>query len=915
METGEQTGAGSPTEWSERAVGLSTRSVEWLGRGPNRARAGQSFDPIMRQLRRNTRLATRLRAAAANPPSIAVYGASQAGKSYLIAHLAASPTVDAASGRPQQSALVLPHCNGGAIPFLEFNPGGGGESTGLVTRFTKRQILADANFPVLIKLLTVLDLVKILTGCFAVDLNQVDEKQPDAEKLKQVLDDVQRLPRSGRTAFNADDIFEIKEVCRSRYENLSNFKALLDFGYFDTAASLLEGLDIDGLTRLLEPLWNSVPRFSKLFALLVRGLSTIDFATTVNCQMDALLPRTNDKGVALTVLDVATLKRLFSGGSEPVTLRHSGGTAQLDRPIVAALAAELVLNLAGETRPFLESVDLLDFPGARSRGDITRGKLEEPAGTEDVFLRGKVAHLFDRYREEYDLTSMILCVGPSVQEVVPLRTLVAQWIDETHGRTPEARARATTALFLVLTKFDMQFERKAGEDTTSGDRWKKRLDAAITEFLGKSGTWTTTWAKAGNTTTAFNNVFWYRNPFVEQPNIFEYQTTSTGMRELGVLPRLTEEVAAMRESYLATDLVRQHIAKPADAWNAVMTLNDGGITYLADHLTKLGRSQVKRQQIFREVERIAGEIDRNLRPLYFHAEPAAQRAARRRDAETVARQLAVAGERKLFGRIIARLMVTRGEMERVYRAARLREVTGDGPAAPLPPVPSVPPVGGNIWDRIQLKKDGAGATATAAPPPAPSAVLVDDLAGRFSSAAVSYWTDKVMSACRNEELLRAFGLTPDGAQILGTELIAGARRIGIAAAFADASRRANYANATGGDLDGSTPALMAAGYINDYVSFLGRRGATGDPLVADNPPDPRFVRPPQRDEPALAEHPRDTAADFCVEWIRSFLDLVDFNATSMAGTNFDVAQNDALGAILADIESFDVRQGPLNEPL
>jgi hypothetical protein len=80
--------------------------------------------------RRFARRANRLRQAAERPTAIAVFGASQAGKSYLVSGLAAP------RGRPLIAAYDRERLN-----FLtDLNPVGGRESTGLVSRFTIRRV-------------------------------------------------------------------------------------------------------------------------------------------------------------------------------------------------------------------------------------------------------------------------------------------------------------------------------------------------------------------------------------------------------------------------------------------------------------------------------------------------------------------------------------------------------------------------------------------------------------------------------------------------------------------------------------------------------------------------------------------------------------------------------------------------------
>jgi hypothetical protein len=109
--------------------------------------------------RRFARRANRLRQAAERPTAVAVFGASQAGKSYLVSGLAAP------RGRPLIAAYDRERLN-----FLtDLNPVGGRESTGLVSRFTIRRVPAPAHAPVPLRLLSQTDIVKILANTFLED--------------------------------------------------------------------------------------------------------------------------------------------------------------------------------------------------------------------------------------------------------------------------------------------------------------------------------------------------------------------------------------------------------------------------------------------------------------------------------------------------------------------------------------------------------------------------------------------------------------------------------------------------------------------------------------------------------------------------------------------------------------------------
>src|SRR3546814_4403375 len=103
-------------------------------------------------------------------------------------------------------------------------------------------------------------------------------------------------------------------------------------------------------------------------------------------------------------------------------------------------------------------------------------------------LRGKIAYLFQRFPEERELTAMLLCMPGNPAEVKDLAAMVQGWIGLTHGDTPAARAGVRNALFLVLTKFDLEFIEKGGETSEARrGKWDRRLHSSFLELYGQSG--------------------------------------------------------------------------------------------------------------------------------------------------------------------------------------------------------------------------------------------------------------------------------------------------------------------------------------------------------------------------------------------------------------------------------------------
>ena len=174
------------------------------------------------------------------------------------------------------------------------------------------------------------------------------------------------------------------------------------------------------------------------------GLRGLNFASDAYAGLEALLPRDQ------SIIDVQTLKGLGAGGGEALTLVSADGArVTLPRNEVTALIAELRIVISEQPWDFFQHTDLLDFPGARSRELIKDlpAFLETGDALRSLFLRGKVAYLFERYCAEQELTSLLLCIGPSNQEVKSLPEMVYEWISTTHGTTPDQRAQQPNAMF------------------------------------------------------------------------------------------------------------------------------------------------------------------------------------------------------------------------------------------------------------------------------------------------------------------------------------------------------------------------------------------------------------------------------------------------------------------------------------
>jgi hypothetical protein len=849
---------------------LALRSGEWLVANPKILR--QDPATAAREFRRYSRRAERLRIAADRPMCVAVFGASQAGKSYLVSRLAAP------IGQPLMTRL-----GDRSLNFLsDINPPGGQEATGLVTRFTMRVPAGPPDAPVAVRLLSQTDVVKIFANTFLEDFD-IDVELPDETALER---EFQRLSQSAgavpRDGLTGDDVEDMVEYFERHFRNHALVQALNRVGFWPRVVDLAPRLPAPERAALFAPLWGGAARFTEACRSLIQALQTLSFPETAFCGLEALVPRET------SIIDVRMLFGLGGPPGESVRVSPVGGTpGQVDRVLLTALVAEITVPLDAKPWAFFDHTDLLDFPGARTReviGDMDKF-LAQPEKLGRAFLRGKVAYLFQRYNAEQEITSMLLCVGPSNQEVQTLPGMVQDWINLTIGGTPEARARQPNSLFLVLTKFDSEFEDKAGEDVASGTRWTARMQASLLDFFGKTQDWPRTWTPD----KPFDNTFWLRNPAIGFDAVFDYDpppAPGEPRLERGVSPRAADAVAARRTAYLANDLVRQYIGRPDEAWDEALRPNDGGITRLADALAPVCDPSLKAGQVSARTEELARVMADRLRPYYRSDDREAEKVRARQQAGEVIKRLVDCARMQRFGALLRALQITTEEIAAIQWQM---ETEPDDEPMPIGTI--------SVQDDYEKDLDEIFGDTIVAEKPARTAPR--DRFERFTDLVLGAWDEKRLQAFASDPATHtAFRLPPEQAAILVGQLSTAARRVDLRSQIAEALRqRAIF----GGRVSaGKRKAeLVLEETINNFAVYLGF-----DQVVETRRPQARdgrrifAARAPISGLPPLGPTPVPYDFTFQTDWMRAFAQLMEDNVADPAAQEVDSETNDALGALI-----------------
>jgi hypothetical protein len=866
------------SETSAKAVVFLEAARNWVSQSSNSGISGSH------QLKRQIGLAlyrqSKLEAAVSSRMSIGVYGASQAGKSYFVSALAkgVDESVSALIGTKEVNFLT------------EINPSGGKESTGLVTRFTREPLAASTDFPIRISLLSEMDLVKILANSFYADL-ELDTEGDLASRTSRGLGRLDGLASAGGSTITVEEVADLSFYCDKHFSNNNYYSTLKQAGYWGRLEQLAPISDLRSRQRLYSLLWDSSPPYERLFALLSNELARFSGATSLMCDPSALFEIAGDvwSRSESSVINVTALEMLGNGQEKQVKVRSFKSTASIGIGVLSALASEITINIASAPHEFFEKADLLDFPGARSRHPINRQRFEELEELPtDHFLRGKVAYLFERYCSNYGMSALLLCLGPSNQEVVGLNRLIEDWIVDAVGARPDQREGQPENLFAVLTKFDNEFVMDAGRSLDES-RWSTRVTASLVKPFGGQQSARTCWLDNWDSRSAFKNTYWWRSPSADQSGLIKYGPNRT---ELAIIEERKADVDALRVSYLRSELVQRHFRNPEEAWNSALTLNDGGAQYLVSNLALVCSPELRGRQIHSQILQNCESIASQLRRHYVAAGTDDMQATKRRLADSFilsARDMMAKGR---AGEFLSDLVIDeqRGVAcyEELCSELRLRE-----------------PFFNLANAQVKVDLTGLDDVLGLSSPQeviAQRATQSDILVKAF----IEHWARSIREKFRNPGLLDYFGITPDFVEVLCDEAVTGFERLGGVRFISVALDSQHYSNQSSWQ-----SATILTTLLNDFLIYtvLNRDRAREVTTAAGKKTQIFSNISVGRDEQRaleISESTRDYSRQFLVSWALGFFEMIKQNAFIDLRDEQMIKENERLGSLLGDLASMQV---------
>ena len=828
----------------------SAELLEWID--DNADLVGAERISLLRDFYRSGQSAQRLAAAVNTMTCVAVVGPRRSGKTHLVSSLV-----------ERGNAALSLRFDGiqDSIAFArQIVPEGGRLGASAVIRLSAKARPAPQNFPISVRLTSLADLIKIVGSAYIKAVPERREAVPGVIEVRSALQEaLDRSSPAPVAGLREDDVWEVRDYFAGRFVDEATLGVLAAAGFWEFLAENCARLTNADRARLLSFLWGGLPPLTRLFEQLADALGRLGFGREASCALDAILGLDQRTGRFMrradSILSAQTLTGLTDETTEAIVVRTElGQWVSLTRPVLAALVTEVRLPVRGYSSELLEKADVLEMPAIEPRepvpgliGAITK----DPMLIAQLFMKAKAVMLLERYAADSEITSLVLCIDPSIRKLGELPRLVGDWVERTHGADPTEREPHDNGLFVVFTKLD----RELTDPVRRGERRVDlggRIASILCDDLGREHGWPRAWTPG----RPFDNVHLVRSAGTKLKHLCDYDAQG---REIGYRSTVIERIERARLDFLDSETARRHVADPGSAWSEAMELNDGGITYLAQSIGDVCDMRVKHRQVLSTLTGLRQGMKDRLQRYYVSDNQAVQQSRRHGAALLVVRRIRQCAEGDRLGALVRALQSHEREIADV------------------------------LANLAVLRKHQAAAAEN--PGPGEAAV--------FARAAVAHWIEQMRTGAGAINASRRFMLPPAVLASLVDELIVGAARIDLEGVIAS---RVESSTAGEADLDRrvAVAAMCAAGVIGEYVMWLGYTDSRSNsrPRRKGKREIPIFPPRPSVDLARLNEAEAASEDRFFADWSQAFTMLVAENAAALREGDLNADENRRLGQLL-----------------
>lgn len=854
-------------------------------------------DALNRDLYRARNLSRSLGRVSATPMGIGFFGLSQAGKSYLISALAADEKGQLLTRLGEQQLDFIKHVN----PV-----GGGKEATGLVTRFTRSAAQSPApDFPVELRLFREVEVAIILANAWFEDFDhqRLNSQVTDAQVEALLQRFEQHMGATPAPGVSSDDVVLLWDYLEHHYANAMR---PLKAHYWPRVVKLAPRLSVRDRAQLFAPLWGGIDKMTETYAQLAAALHRLSLAETVYAPISALVSERDGQLVqSNSIINVDILSRLGGSADTTIEVRPAIGgvlspAVSVNRAELAALTNELIFRLDNQpANPIVNSVDLLDFPGYRSRQKLmsideasevdSNGAANNPVAK--LLLRGKVAYLFERYTNEQEMNALVMCTSTFKQsEVVSVGPVLKSWIDKTQGASAQQRDGRASGLIWALTMCDGFIGGALnGEIVQFPEACDNMLKLTMIERFGNEE-WMKQWGS-----TPFKNTYLVRKPRFKTSFI----DLAADGEETGFNTSSSTALSALQQAFNNSELVKRHVADPQDAWEAMLTVNDGGMDRFSSAFTPVANIDFKLQRIEEQLEELMVQLLPRLEE-YYEAGGEDERARKKVIANQIARPFATTPNGKyVLGDLLAYMAVPEQQLRDLYLNGDFDAPSDE--AAETRQAAVEPEVEYDIFGSAIMPVAEQAVVETAAP-------QYQSHEHRFARAAFNLWASHLRHLSRRHSLLEQLELPAEAIALLVKELVVCAERLDLPLQLSNALLKRAQSGVRREHLV-QRQVLTAQLLLNDFAAWFGH---TAEPL-AQRPNGLLGTKQPlfafyQKEMPGrfpqLAPQADDQSVIFANDWISGIAIHTQKNVGHRKGKEITPEQNEAMGRV---IQAFNAR--------
>ncbi len=620
-------------------------------------------------------------------PAAAMYGESQAGKSYLVSALlsVAGKSFKVLDGKENEFDFKN-----------QINPRGNEmESTSVVTRFSTKYASINQDYPILAKLLSPTDIILVI--CEAYYNNLKVNKPLSFDDLKEKINSFElnySNKKECQKLIIEDDILNMEDYFNDNFSKLV-YNNVKDADFFDKISSFVTKIPPEEWKDVFSLFWNFNPQLTKLFNDLIKQYQQLNFTDTVYLPIDAVL---RDKG---TLLDVSRLDEIydtFKGQESDYAYQTlvfykdkeaTEKTITFSKPYLCALTAEIIFVLPEklkEDKPFLAHTDLLDFPGTRRFETTSEENISDKSLTV-LLRRGRVDYLFNKYSSYERLNALLFCQNQkqSSQSVMPEK--LDRWIGSMIGNSPEEREAfksSISPLFIISTWFnkDLEFDfnnDKPDKMQSLNERWHQRFTKTLAGEIIKSSDyqWLNKWTISN---TNFQNIYLLRDfDKSSETNSQIYKGYNQNAIEVEEIKPVSfpEFREILRKSFIEYDFVKQHFENPENSWDRAASINEDGTQLIIDKLTIAANNinPARIEKSVRELQLILENIITFLKEYYNSPDKAESLLRAIATAGSIQANLDIAFGRDpyFFGSMMRELMLKNSDVYNLY-LGKIRDI-------------------------------------------------------------------------------------------------------------------------------------------------------------------------------------------------------------------------------------------------